>query len=81
MPNDNDRVPPDRRPSGALAPPPRVALAVRGMIDRLGETEAVRTLGVSRNTVVRIAGRLPCRRGSILFVATRLGIDLEGHQP
>lgn len=61
-----------------MAPPPKVAIAVRELIERYGEPWAVERLGVSRSTVIRLAGRLPCRRGSILMAARALEIDLAG---
>ena len=66
------------RPTGTVAPPPRVEMAVRDLIERYGEPWAVERLGVGRSTVARLAGRLPCRRGSILMAARALGMDLEG---
>lgn len=53
-------------------------MAVRDLIERYGEPWAVERLGVGRSTVARLAGRLPCRRGSILMAARALGMDLEG---
>jgi hypothetical protein len=48
------------------------------MIERYGEPWAGELLGVGRSTLVRLAGRLPCRRGSILMAARALGLALDG---
>jgi len=66
------------RAAGSIAPPPRLALAVRALIDRDGEVATAERLSLGRTTVARIAGRLKCRRGSILMAARALDIDLEG---
>lgn len=71
--NENDT----RRASGTVAPPPRIAIAVREMLLGRGGLETAAHLGVSRSTAERIAGRLPCRRGSILLAARALGMELD----
>jgi hypothetical protein len=65
-----------KRRAGSVAPPPRVALAVRALLEAEGEVEAAARLGISRATLVRIAGRMTCRRGSILAAATALGLEV-----
>ena len=61
---------------GTLKPPPRVGLAVRAMLAREGEAATVQRLQVSRETALRLAALLPCRRGSILVAARALGIEV-----
>jgi len=65
-----------RRAAGTVAPPPRVAIAVRNLIGRCGEQATAERLGVSRATVARLAGRLTCRRGSVFMAARALGIEV-----
>jgi hypothetical protein len=65
-----------RVPTGTVFPPPYVALAMREAIAREGEGALASRMGIGRTTVARIAGRLTCRRGSILLAANWLGIDL-----
>jgi hypothetical protein len=70
-----------RARAGTVAPPQRVAAAVREIIARDGERVAIERLQIDRATALRIASRLPCRRGSILVAARALGIDLDGGTP
>lgn len=75
-----DTAPNRQRRTGTVAPPIRVALAMREAIAREGEGALAARFGIGRTTVARIAGRLTCRRGSILLAAHYLGIDL-GQDP
>ena len=40
--------------------------------------ETLVRLGIGRETALRIASRLPCRRGSILVAARALGMEVNG---
>jgi hypothetical protein len=67
-----------RARAGTVAPPPRLAIAVRAMLARDGEAATIARIGIARETALRIASRLPCRRGSILVAAQALGIEVDG---
>jgi hypothetical protein len=51
-------------------------MAVRALIELEGETGAMTRLKLSRSSVVRLAGRLTCRRGTVVAAALALGITL-----
>lgn len=65
-----------RRAQG-IAPPPRLATKLRELITQEGESALALRLGLGRPTLARLAGRLTCRRGSILQAAQALGMELE----
>jgi hypothetical protein len=65
-----------RRP-GTFAPPPRLSIRVREMIDRDGAPAVAERLHVGRGTAERLAGRLPVRRATVIAVARELGMELE----
>ena len=67
-----------RAKTGSVAPPARLAIAVRELLARDGERETLVRLGIGRETALRIASRLPCRRGSILVAARALGMEVDG---
>ena len=70
-----------RRATGTYPPPPRLALAVRDLIATIGEVAATRQLGVSRSTALRLAMRMPVRRGSTALAAAALGLGLDEAAP
>jgi hypothetical protein len=63
--------------AGTVTAPPRVALAVRDLISRIGGPATGAALSMSRETALRIASRTPCRRGSVLQAARALGIEID----
>jgi hypothetical protein len=63
--------------SAGVLPPPRVSIAVRDLVISIGDVAAAAKLGLNRTTVVRVAGRMPCHRGTVLLAARALGIDLD----
>ena len=68
----------DEQPrAGTVRPPPRIALAVRELIARDGEPAAAVRLGMSRGAALRVAARLPARRGTIIAAAHALGIEVD----
>jgi hypothetical protein len=73
-----DRHQDPRRLALGIAPPARLALAIRELIGREGEPATAARLGLGRPTIVRLAGRMTCRWGSILQAALALGINLDG---
>jgi hypothetical protein len=68
-----------RRQTGVV-PAANVSAAVKTFILKHGEVEAARQLDVARNTVTRVAAGLPCRKGTIMLVAARVGVD-DGLRP
>ncbi|MCC6902799.1 MAG: hypothetical protein IT377_27755 [Polyangiaceae bacterium] len=52
--------------------PPDITERTRAFVDAFGVERAARTLGVGRETVLRLAGGLPVRRGSIALVRESL---------
>ncbi len=67
---------PTKRPSGSELAPRELTQEVRRIFLRDGGAAASSRTGVSRTAVERLAGSLPCRRGTILLAARNLGIDL-----
>jgi hypothetical protein len=63
--------------AGTVRPPPRIALAVRDLIEQHGEPAAATRLGIGRTAVVRIAARLPARRGTVTQAAHALGFLID----
>jgi hypothetical protein len=63
-----------KKTSGAVVPPRSVADGVRDLIARLGERAACEQLAIGRQTVVRLACSLPCRRSTVEVARARLGI-------
>ena len=66
------------RQVGGVAPPPAEATTVRKIIEEHGEPYTAHRLGIGRSTIIRLAGGMTCRRGSILMAAHALGIQIDG---
>lgn len=64
-----------RRSTGAVAPPPGVRDAVRRMVDEAGVLATGRALGVSEPAVLRLAGGLAVRRGTVAQVEAALATE------
>jgi len=62
---------------GTVRPPPRLAIAVRELIDRDGAPSTAARLGLSRGATLAIAARLPARRGTIVAAAHALEIEID----
>jgi hypothetical protein len=57
-----------------IAPPLVVQVAVRKLVDDQGEGKAMRRLGLSSQTLSRLAGGFPVQRASLAVARARLGI-------
>ncbi len=59
------------------APPTEaVQAAVRKLVEDRGEEAAIVHLGLSRQTIARLAGGLSVQRATVTVVKLRLGLDL-----
>jgi hypothetical protein len=57
-----------------IRPPETVQTAVRELVENLGEARAVEQLGLSRQSVARLALGLRVQRGTVAMARLRLGM-------
>jgi hypothetical protein len=65
---------PDANNKRSTVAPDHVQERVKKMIDDEGAVGAATTLGISRESAVRIAGGVPVRHGTLVVVLQKLGV-------